>query len=136
MSNVNIRSLAGMIYCSGLLERRYITQAPEAYELYRRRNIKPSDREATEYRKLNGERIPITLIGCFDTVGALGIPAIPLIQKFKPVLNRRYKFYDTKLNKYVQNALHAMAIDEVREIFDVTPMKKSPKAENQRVIQK
>ncbi|NEQ37828.1 MAG: DUF2235 domain-containing protein [Okeania sp. SIO3I5] len=131
-----VRSLAGMIYCSGLLKRRYITQAPEAYELYRRRNIKPSDREATEYRKLNGERIPITLIGCFDTVGALGIPTIPLIQKFKPLLNRRYKFYDTKLNKYVQNALHAMAIDEVRELFDVTPMKKNPKAENQRVIQK
>ena len=29
-----------------------------------------------------------------------------------------------------------MAIDEIREIFDVTPMKKHPEAENQQVIQK
>jgi hypothetical protein len=35
----------------------------------------------------------------------------------------------------IQNALHAVAIDEIREIFDVTPMKKNPDAENQRVIQ-
>jgi hypothetical protein len=31
--------------------------------------------------------------------------------------------------------LHAVAIDEIREVFDVTPMKKHPDAENQRVIQ-
>ncbi|MGB3508581.1 MAG: DUF2235 domain-containing protein [Microcoleaceae cyanobacterium] len=131
-----VRSLAGMIYCSGLLERHRIKEAPEAYELYRQRDIKPRDKEATEYRKIHGERVPITLVGCFDTVGALGIPVVPIFQRFKPLLHRRYKFYDTKLNKYVQNAVHAMAIDEIRQVFDVTPMNKNPKAENQRVIQK
>lgn len=30
----------------------------------------------------------------------------------------------------------AIAIDEIREIFDVTPMKKHPEAENQQLIQK
>ncbi|MDZ7995411.1 MAG: DUF2235 domain-containing protein [Nostoc sp. EfeVER01] len=131
-----VRSLAGMIYCSGLLDRPHVTKAHEAYELYRNRNIKPKDNVAVEYRQAYGDRVPITLLGCFDTVGALGIPGIPAFSRLSKQLNMRYRFHDTTLNKCVQNALHAIAIDEIREIFDVTPMKKHPDAENQRVIQK
>ncbi|MEH2089300.1 DUF2235 domain-containing protein [Nostoc sp.] len=131
-----VRSLAGMIYCSGLLDRPHVTKAHEAYELYRNRNIKPKDNVAVEYRQAYGDRVPIALLGCFDTVGALGIPGIPAFSRLSKQLNMRYRFHDTTLNKCVQNALHAMAIDEIREIFDVTPMKKHSEAENQRVIQK
>lgn len=131
-----VRSLAGMIYCSGLLDRPHITKAHEAYELYRKRNVKPKDQEAVDYRKTYGDRVPITLIGCFDTVGALGIPGLAAFKEFHDQLNQRYRFHDTTLNKDIQNALHAMAIDEIREIFDVTPMKPHPEAEKQRVIQK
>jgi uncharacterized protein (DUF2235 family) len=131
-----VRSLAGMIYCSGLLDRPHITNAHEAYELYRNRNIKPGDQEAVDYRKTYGDRVPITLVGCFDTVGALGIPGIPAFKKVHEDLNKRYRFHDTTLNKSIHNALHAVAIDEIREVFDVTPMKKHPDVENQRVIQK
>lgn len=130
-----VRSLAGMIYCSGLLARPHINRAPEAYELYRNRDIKPKDKKAADYREQYGERVPITLLGCFDTVGSLGIPGLPAFKQFQQQLNRRYKFHDTTLNKGIQNALHAVAIDEIREAFDVTPMKKNPDAENQRVIQ-
>ncbi|MBD2301135.1 DUF2235 domain-containing protein [Nostoc sp. FACHB-190] len=131
-----VRSLAGMIYCSGLLDRPHITKAHEAYELYRKRNVKPKDKEAVDYRNKYGDRVPITLIGCFDTVGALGIPGLAAFKKVHDQLNQRYRFHDTTLNKDIQNALHAMAIDEIREIFDVTPMKPHPEAEKQRVIQK
>jgi uncharacterized protein (DUF2235 family) len=131
-----VRSLAGMIYCSGLAERNHVTNAPQAYELYRNRDIRPRDEEAVQYRKQFGDRIPITLVGCFDTVGALGMPVIPLFKFLQPWLHSRYQFYDTTLNSCVQNALHAMAIDEIREVFDVTPMQKNPKVEGQRVIQK
>lgn len=131
-----VRSLAGMIYCSGLLDRPHVTKAHEAYELYRNRGIKPKDKEAVEYRQTYGDRVPITLVGCFDTVGALGIPLVSAFKMFSSKLHERYKFHDTTLNKLVQNALHAMAIDEMREVFDVTPMKPHPEAENQRVIQK
>lgn len=131
-----VRSLAGMIYCSGLLDRPHITKTHEAYELYRNRGVKPRDRVATEYRQDYGGRVPITLLGCFDTVGALGIPGLPAFNKLHQQLNKRYRFHDTTLNKFIQNALHAVAIDEIREIFNVTPMTKNPDAENQRVIQK
>ncbi len=130
-----VRSLAGMIYCSGLLERSHITDAPHAYELYRDRDVKPKDQKAVDYRKQKGDRVPITLLACFDTVGALGIPGITAFKQFNQQLNKRYKFHDTTLNKCIQNALHAVAIDEIREIFAVTPMTKSPDAENQRVIE-
>ncbi|AFZ23841.1 hypothetical protein Cylst_1558 [Cylindrospermum stagnale PCC 7417] len=134
-----VRSLAGMIYCSGLLKRPYVTKTHEAYELYRNRGVKPRDKAAVEYRESYGDRVPITLLGCFDTVGALGIPGLPAFRRFSNQLNQlnqRYRFHDTTLNKFIGNALHAMAIDEIREIFDVTPMKKHPEAENQRLIQK
>ncbi|MBW4476316.1 MAG: DUF2235 domain-containing protein [Tolypothrix brevis GSE-NOS-MK-07-07A] len=131
-----VRSLAGMIYCSGLLDRPHVTKAHEAYELYRNRGVKPRDKVAVEYRETYGDRVPITLLGCFDTVGALGIPGIPAFRKLNDQLNKRYRFHDTTLNKFIQNALHAVAIDEIREVFDVTPMKKHPEAESQRVIQK
>ncbi|MBE9229199.1 DUF2235 domain-containing protein [Phormidium sp. LEGE 05292] len=131
-----VRSLAGMIYCSGLLERPHVTKTHEAYELYRKRGIKPKDKEAVDYREAFGDRVPITLLGCFDTVGALGIPGLAPFKKFHDQLNKRYRFHDTTLNKYIQNALHAIAIDEIREVFDVTPMKSNPDAKNQRVIQK
>ena len=134
-----VRSLAGMIYCSGLLSRRYITKASEAYELYRNRGIKPNHEEAKSFRenygKGNGDRVPITLLGCFDTVGALGIPLVPAFKKFEGQLKTRYKFHDTTLNKDVENAVHAVAIDEIREVFDVTLMTKNPDAPNQKLRQ-
>ncbi len=130
-----VRSLAGMIYCSGLLDRPHITRTHEAYELYRNRGVKPRDRIAVDYRDTYGDRVPITLLGCFDTVGSLGIPGLPAFKQFQQQLNKRYRFHDTTLNPSIQNALHAVAIDEIREVFDVTPMKKNSDAENQRVIQ-
>lgn len=130
-----VRSLAGMIYCSGLLSRPHITKAFDAYELYRNRDIKPKDQEAVDYRQTYGDRVPITLLGCFDTVGALGIPGLHAFKEFHEQLNKTYRFHDTTLNKMIQNALHAVAIDEIRDVFDVTPMKKNPDAENQRVLQ-
>jgi len=134
-----VRSLAGMIYCSGLLDRPHITKASEAYKLYRNRDIKPKDKKAVNYRKDygkdNGKRVPITLLGCFDTVGALGIPTLPLFRKYREQLHKKYRFHDTTLHKDIENALHAMAIDEIREIFDVTPMKKDTDAQDQKLRQ-
>lgn len=134
-----VRSLAGMIYCSGLLSRRNVTMASQAYELYRKREISPKHAEAKSFRekfgKDKGERVPITLLGCFDTVGALGIPLVPAFKKFEGQLKTRYKFHDTTLNKDIENAVHAVAIDEIREVFDVTLMTKNPDAPNQKLRQ-
>jgi Uncharacterized alpha/beta hydrolase domain (DUF2235) len=36
--------------------------------------------------------------------------------------NTQYQFHDTRLNCQIEHALHAVAINERREVFEVTPM--------------
>ena len=126
-----VRSLAGLIYNSGLLRRYHIRQVPKAYELYTSRGSKPSSQEALEFRQNYGDRVPITLLGCWDTVGSLGIPDITPFLHLDQRINSKYRFHDTQLNPMIKNALHAVAIDEARKVFDVTPMVKDPDAEGQ-----
>jgi uncharacterized protein (DUF2235 family) len=122
-----VRSLAGMIYCSGLLPRHSIRDTIAAYQLYRTDHIKPHSEAAKAFRETHRSRqIDITLIGCWDTVGALGIPNI-----VTTLPQRRYQFHDTQLNRKIQHALHAIAIDEHRRPFDVAHMDLSEGATTQ-----
>ncbi|GAA6614634.1 DUF2235 domain-containing protein [Scytonema sp. NUACC26] len=121
-----VRSLAGLIYCSGLLQRPHIRKVPQAYDLYRDRNIPPSHPKAISFRQQYGENITIKLLACWDTVGELGVPElIPLASHW---INARYQFHDTQLNRRIEFALHAVAIDERRKVFNVTPMTTSKDA--------
>lgn len=123
-----VRSLAGFIYCSGLLNRQHIRRIPEAYESYCDRKIHPSDPASKEFRSKYGENVPITVLGCWDTVGELGVPdQVPLLP-IDDWINAKYKFHDTQLNRQIQNAFHAVAIDEGRKAFDVTRMQISDNA--------
>lgn len=63
--------------------------------------------------------LPITFLGVWDTVGALGVPDdLELLNLFDDP--DKWKFHDTKLNRRIKTARHAMAIDEVRASFTVT----------------
>lgn len=138
-----VRSLAGMIYNSGLLSRLNICKAPVAYEKYRS-YLKPDHPEMVKFRQDFGvedpqykddpefkKRVPITLLGCWDTVGALGVPDLSASLTLDQRLNEKYKFHDTCLSPIILNALHAVAIDEHRKLFDATLMKKSDRSETQ-----
>lgn len=115
-----VRSLAGLLYCAGLLQRPYIRKTPQAYELYRDRALAPSHPAAIAFRNQYGEAVPIKLLACWDTVGELGVPnQIPWLSEW---VNTKYQFHDTKLNRQIEHALHAVAIDERRKAFEVTPM--------------
>ena len=122
-----IRCLAGFIYCSGLLKRQYINKAPQAYELYRDRTnaTKPSGIQAIQFRQDYGAHVPIHALCCWDTVGSLGIPDLIPHFPLDNWLNKKYEFFDTKLNRLIHNAFHAIAVDEIRKSFPVTPMDKS-----------
>ncbi|KAK5727777.1 hypothetical protein LTR17_012435 [Elasticomyces elasticus] len=66
------------------------------------------------------QKVTINAIGVFDTVGALGIPVNPLLQRvfpFLPSFFRTYRFFDTKLHSSIHNAYHALALDERRYPF-------------------
>ena len=113
-----VRSLAGMIGYSGLLRRDQITLIRDAYEIYRKEKD-PAGEAARGFRAEHGIEVPrVTLLGCWDTVGALGIPnklpGVDLDRRF----NKRYRWLDNRLGPHVEHALHALAIDERRKEFE------------------
>jgi uncharacterized protein (DUF2235 family) len=76
------RSLVGMLYNVGVLASHQMTpkNLRGAYEFYRHRSPKttPESPEAYAFRKKYQCMNPlIRFLGCFDTVGSLGIPKLP-----------------------------------------------------------
>jgi hypothetical protein len=132
-----VRSLAGMLNRCGLVIEQNIRQIPTAYSLYRR----PRDLTGQQQHELDKFRTDhcisceIHLLGCFDTVGALGVPnQIPWLPIDK-IFNDRLRFHDTTISGIVRNAVHACAIDECRKSFEVTPMMRNWSVSNQSVEQ-
>ncbi|MCJ1434448.1 hypothetical protein MMC27_003816 [Xylographa pallens] len=72
-------------------------------------------RYTKELERLNMTRlrIPIKAVGVWDTVGSLGIPDIGLWPKGPS----EYAFINTAVSPNVENAFHALALDEHRKPF-------------------
>ena len=108
-----VRSLAGVIDQVGLLRQKNATErmVREAYRHYQT----AGDEETC---KVFGdaychEDVPIEMIGCFDTVKALGFRA-PFVWKWADV---KHSFHSHSLGKNVRRGFHALALDENREAF-------------------
>lgn len=95
----------------------------EAYRIYRERDHNADTQTAVTFRKRYAREIPITLLGAWDTVGALGIP----FQALKQLGDHKYNFHDTDLSHIVQHAYHAVALDEHREDYKATLWTSAPK---------
>ena len=128
-----VRSVAGVIGRVGLVPRKYLKQVPQALDFYRTKNANEQAQFKKDYSIKNPK---VTLLGCWDTVGALGIPdKIPLLP-IDTILRRRYQFHDTKLGRHVERAIHAVAIDELRKEFQATLMEKELNNSTTKLIQK
>jgi uncharacterized protein (DUF2235 family) len=111
------RSLAGMIAVSGLPTKNFDNAlVADAFAAYRATD--PAQR-AQLLSALNAkyamDNAKLEMVGVWDTVGSLGIPA--LLGGVDPV---RYRFLSTSLHPDVQHAYHALAIDERRAEFPAT----------------
>lgn len=108
------RCLAGMIATCGLPTGTFtndcVTQAFAAY-----RN--PSQRAAilAGLGACNLQPATIQMVGVWDTVGSLGIPAM-----FGGIDQKKYGFLDTALHPCIKNAFHGIALDEKRAQFPAT----------------
>jgi uncharacterized protein (DUF2235 family) len=111
-----VRSLGGLINHSGLVRRDRFELVKQAYELYRTQSD-PSGWEARSFRSQHGGEIPVILIACFDTVGDLGIPPGRIQLDLK-----KYQFHNTKLAASVQNGIHILSVDEIRNGKRATPL--------------
>ena len=129
-----VRSLSGLIRNSGILDVKNIDKIGKAFELYRSRHpaFHPKSEEATLFRKTYAveESTNIKFIGVWDTVGALGNPLVA-----HSIFNGRSEFHDTELSSKVENAFHALAIDEQRKKFEATLWHQKPDVKNQTLEQ-
>jgi uncharacterized protein (DUF2235 family) len=82
----------------------------------------PSKLEANLTFQANYTReVNIKCIAVWDTVGSLGLPIQPALQRLGfPTTLHKYRFFDTGINKRVEHAFHAMALDETRSAFQAT----------------
>ncbi|MCC5809742.1 MAG: DUF2235 domain-containing protein [Ectothiorhodospiraceae bacterium] len=110
------RSLVGMIRNVGLLQKSHRKEIHAAYELYRTRDEGADSPVAEVFRERYSREVGITCLGVWDTVGALGVP----LNSFNWFNARRYQFHDTELSGIVENAFHAVAVDEHRASFAPT----------------
>ena len=113
------RSLAGMIAICGLPTENVDEECVDsAFEAYRNQ----ADRQMLldSLKEYSMEDARFKMLGVWDTVGSLGIPAawggIDAIQ---------YGFLDTSLHPDVLDAYQALAIDEQRAQFPPTPVERS-----------
>ena len=68
------------------------------------------------YEASSAPQMTISYLGVWDTVEAMGVPdIIPGSDWF----NREYDYHDASLDAFVENARHAVAIDERRKLFPV-----------------
>lgn len=128
------RSLAGFIYNCSILKPENIHLVNTAFDLYRNRNpfTKPSSSLMASFRRnYCFERPKIKFIGVWDTVGSLGVP----ISFFRN--QAKFRFHDCQLNREVEHAYHALAIDERRSIFSPTlwEMTEEAKHEGKQVLE-
>jgi uncharacterized protein (DUF2235 family) len=114
------RSLGGMIAAAGLPTANFDDELVElAFNAYRDEDDRAEILAALDKYKLFDAKIK--MIGVWDTVGSLGIPA--LFGGVDPVL---YGFLDTALHPDVLNAYQALAIDERRSEFPATLWTSAP----------
>ena len=122
------RSLAGLINRCGLPRKDLFAESGgialpdadvirEAWELYRKDfGDKDGRTECAEFRQRFSHNVKIRFIGVWDTVGALGVPMFSTRGVFSRL---RYGFHDTSLGRVIENAYHAIAIDEHRKDYQV-----------------
>jgi uncharacterized protein (DUF2235 family) len=125
------RSFVGMIRNVGLLLPENSHRVDEAYAIYRQRDDGPDTGQAVAFRQRYAREIKIRFLGVWDTVGALGIP----LHALQWLNAQEYAFHDTELSGIVENAAHAVAIDEWRIDYKVAlwlPVKKDGQNVEQR----
>lgn len=113
-----VRSLGGMIARFGLPTKNLDNDAAvRVFAAYRERD--PEKQAAMKYaleQQYDIQGAAVRMIGVWDTVGSLGIPGLI----FELLDEKRYGFLDTALHPSVQNAYHAVSIDERRAQFAPT----------------
>lgn len=111
-----VRTLTGFMHTFGLLQKSDDFYVPDLYAEYQRGQPAEAIRQDPHFRNM-GPPVAcpkIKFLGVWDTVGSLGLPG-----KLGSVLTHN-TYHDVQLHPSVENAYHALAIDEQRVPFRPT----------------
>ena len=103
-----VRSCIGMIRNAGLLKKQHLDKVDDAWHIYRTR-WGADARNGVLFRNAHSHTPAIKFLGVWDSVGNFGIPATDT--------SNGLGFHDRSLSRTVENACHALAIDETRKDF-------------------
>ncbi len=113
-----VRSLASFIHHFGILPRSRPELIDQAYNIYQTGNEKRMVKRAKAFiDKHHTMWVRINFLGCYDTVSALGLPSKLLSTFLNIIPGFRHKFHNFKLSESVENAYHALAVDDKRKTF-------------------
>jgi uncharacterized protein (DUF2235 family) len=115
-----VRSLAGFIRNAGILRPEHADRIEVAYGHYRNPtdDWHPNGPAAAAFRAECSRDVPtIRCVGVWDTVGSLGVPVRGPLGRWT---RTQYGFHSVGLSGRVENAFHALAIDERRRPFAPT----------------
>ncbi|RPA99856.1 hypothetical protein L873DRAFT_1827826 [Choiromyces venosus 120613-1] len=127
------RSICGLVCRIGILMKKGMDNFYQVYEDYRIKKYRndPSavaELQAREGGSLVTPNVKVKTICCWDTVGSLGIPSVGALvigNWIAGIEQEKYGFHDTDLSPRVENASHALTLDEHRGPFTPTVWKKT-----------
>lgn len=118
-----IRSLSSFIHMFGILPKSRPELIDEAYNIYKMKERKKKEREKKDKKAklfLAKNRIipcKVKFLGVWDTVAALGLPFKTASLVLDKIPLFRHKFHNFTLSPSVENAYHALSIDDERLTF-------------------
>ncbi|KAL8903817.1 MAG: hypothetical protein Q9207_003677 [Kuettlingeria erythrocarpa] len=133
ISSVGLLTVEGMVEFYAIfkdwehqVDLKYESHWPDRPFPNKPRVTDPAYGTELENRGLTRLDIKIRAIGVWDTVGALGIPDIGVLQRD----HTEYSFIDTKVSPNVEHAFQALALDEYRKPFGPTLWQKQEGQQN------
>jgi len=113
-----VRSLAGFIHLFGILPANRPELIERAYKIYRISSNDVRNKKAKEFLAKNHTMwVRIKFIGVWDTVPALGLPVKWLDKLLDKTPWFHWSFHNFDLTPCIENAYHALALDERRVAF-------------------
>ena len=113
-----VRSLSSFIHYFGMLPKSRPELIKRAYEIYKTSNPERRKARADDFvGRHHTMWTRIRFLGCYDTVPALGLPWKPASALLDGIPGFRHRFHDFRLSESVENAYHALAIDDERKTF-------------------
>jgi uncharacterized protein (DUF2235 family) len=113
-----VRSLSSFIHMFGILPVSRRDLIEEAFKIYKMKNYDKRKEAADDFISNHHTMwSKIKFLGVWDTVSALGLPVESLDIIINKIPGFRHRFHNFKLSEAVENAYHALAVDDVRKTF-------------------